>query len=111
MTDKTKSRSSRQPLNRFEAQGGLGPLDLKEREVRINSLPAVEEEVAKESARFADLCQFFEKRQMDIPPEVVEQLNRAATLPMAERINVMKRLNQSLMERLHDVDPGTGIRQ
>jgi len=79
--------------------------------VRINSLPAVEKEMAKESARFADLSQFFEKKQIDIPPEVVEQLNRAATLAVAERINVMKRLNHSLMERLHDVDPGTGIRQ
>jgi hypothetical protein len=110
MTDKPKS-GSRQPLDRFEARGNLGPLDLKEREVRINSLPAIEKEMAKESARFADLCQFFETKQIDIPREVFEQLTRAAKLPIAERISVMKKMNQSLMERLHDVDPGTGIRQ
>ena len=111
MIDKPKSGGSRQSLDRFDAGGDLGPLHLKEREARINSLSPVEKELAKETARFADLCQFFEEKQIDIPSELVEQLKRAATLPIVERIDVLTRLNQLLMERLHNVNRGTGIRQ
>jgi len=112
MTGKSKSRSSRPRLDRFEAGSDFGPFDdLKEREARINFLPAIEKELAQESSRFADLCQFFEQKCIDVPREVVEQLTSVAKLAIPERISVMKKLNQSLMERLHDVDPGNGIRQ
>lgn len=112
MTGKSKPGTSRPPLDRFEAGSDLGPVDdLKEREARINFSPAIEKELAQESSRFADLCQFLEEKHIDVPREVVDQLTRVAALAVPERINFMKKLNQSLMECLHDVDPGTGIRQ
>jgi hypothetical protein len=112
MTGKSKPGSSRPRLNRFEAGSELGPVDdLNEREARINFSSAIEKELAQESSQFADLCQFFEEKGIDVPREVVEQLTSVAALAIPERINVMKKLNQSLMECLHDVDPGTGIRQ
>jgi hypothetical protein len=111
MTGKSSPGRMRPSLDRFEAGSNPGPDDLKEREARINSLPAVEKELAQESSRFADLCQFFEEKHIDVPREVVDQLTRVAALAIPERINFMKKLNQSLMECLHDVDPGTGIRQ
>lgn len=112
MTEKMKSRSRKQSLDRFEAGGGLRPVHaLNEREARIDSLPAAEKELAKESARFADLCQFFEQKQIDVPSEIIERLTRVSTLPPAERVAVMKNLNHLLMEHLQNVDSGTGIRQ
>lgn len=112
MRGKSLPGRRRPSLDRFEAGSNPGPVDdLKEREARINSLPSAEKELARESSRFADLCQFFEEKHLDVPREVVDQLARVAALAIPERINFMKKLNQSLMECLHDVDPGTGIRQ
>lgn len=111
MTEKPRPESRQQSLRRLEVRHALGLVaDHEERETRINSLPPVERELAKESARFGDLCQFFGQKRIDVPQEVIEQLTRVATLPAAERVAVMKKLNQSLMECLHDVDQGTGIR-
>ena len=85
--------------------------DRKPYDERLDSLPPREKELAQESARFADLCQYFERQLMDIPMEIVDQLGRASRLAITERIEAMKKLNQKLMEYLDNVGQDPGIRQ
>ena len=99
-------------LRKFESGGDLGPIeDRNEYESRINRLPGEERELALESARFADLCHYFSQQKMDLPPQVVDGIGRVSKLAVAERIDAMKRLNQTLMEHLNDVGQDSQIRQ
>jgi hypothetical protein len=99
-------------LDRFESAGDLGPVeDRNQYDERLNSLPPGENELAHESARFADLCQHFERQRMDIPVEILDQLGRASRLAIPERIEAMKKLNHRLMEYLNDAGNGHFIRQ
>ena len=78
---------------------------------RLNSLPAEQKELAEESTRFADLCQYFSQQKMDIPPSVVERSEVFPRLPVPDRIRAMKDINRELMEYLNDVGQDPGIRQ
>ncbi len=99
-------------LSKFEPDGELGPIeDRNEYERRINRLPLEERELARESARFADLCHYFSQQNMDLPPEVVDEVSCVSKLALRDRIDAMKRLNQALMEYLHDVGQDPQIRQ
>jgi hypothetical protein len=99
-------------LDKLEPGGELGPLDdRKEYEQRLNSLPAEQRELAEESTRFADLCQYFSQQKMDIPPSIVEKLGNVSKLPVKDRIRAMKDINRELMEYLNDVGQDPGIRQ
>ena len=99
-------------LARFEPGGNLGPVeDRNQYDQRLKSLPVDEKELAEESARFADLCQYFERQRMDVPMEVLDQLGRASRLAIPERIEAMKKLNQRLMEYLNNAGNGHFIRQ
>jgi len=77
----------------------------------MNSLPAEQKELAEESTRFADLCQYFSQQKMDIPPSVVERVGGISKLLPPERIRAMKDINRELMEYLNDVGQDPGIRQ
>jgi hypothetical protein len=99
-------------LDKFEPGGESGPLDdRKEYEQRLNSLPAEQKELAEESTRFADLCQFLSQQRMDIPPSIVERVRNISKLPVKDRIRAMKVINRELMEYLNDVGQDLGIRQ
>jgi hypothetical protein len=99
-------------LDKFEPGGELGPLDdRKEYEQRLNSLPAEQKELADESTRFADLCQYFSQQKMDIPPSIVQRLGNVSKLPVPDRIRAIKDINRELMEYLNDVGQDPGIRQ
>ena len=99
-------------LDKFEPGGELGPLDDRnEHEQRINSLPAEQKEFAEESTRFADLCQYFSQRRMDIPASIVERVRNVSKLPAPDRLRAMKDINRELMEYLDDVGQDPGIRQ
>jgi hypothetical protein len=99
-------------LDKFGPGGELGPLDnRKEYEQRLNSLPAGQKELAEESTRFADLCQYFSQQKMDIPPSIVERLGNVSKLPAPDGIRTMKDINRELMEYLNDVGQDPGIRQ
>jgi hypothetical protein len=99
-------------LGKFGPGGELGAIaDRSEREQRLKSLPPREKELADESARFADLCQYFSQQKMDIPPSVVERLGNVSKLPAPDRIRAMQDINRELMEYLHDVGQDPGIRQ
>ena len=101
MTKHKAAGSNKRGLDRFELGGDLGPVqDRNDLGERLQSLPAGEKGLGEESARFADLCQFFEQQGMDVPAEIVDQLGRTAQLPLPERIQGMKELNARLMDYL-----------
>ena len=112
MSKEEKSKNTTGALARFEPGGDLGPVeDRNECDQRLRSLPVGKKELAEESARFADLCQYFERQRMDVPVEILDQLGRASTLVIPERIEAMKKLNQRLMEYMNDAGDGHFIRQ
>ena len=56
------------PLDAFEPGGESGPIeDRNEYEQRLSSLPPIQQELAQESTRFADLCQYFSQQKIDFP--------------------------------------------
>ena len=83
----------------------------QEYEQRINALPPEQREFAEESTRFADIWQYFSEHRMQLPRDVVDQLNGLAKLSTAEQIAVMRRVNQGLMVYLNDVSEDSGVRQ
>jgi len=98
--------------NRFDTGGELGPMEARERrEERLNRLPAEERELAEESARLADLCQYFSAERMDIPPEILDEVGRLSRLPIPDRIRALKDINQALMEYLDRVGEDPQLRQ
>lgn len=112
MANSKRSENVKGALDRFEVGGDLAPVeDRNQFDDRLNSLPPGEKELAQESARFADLCQYFESQRMDVPMEIVDQLGRASRLTIPGRVEAMKKLNQKLMEHLDNVGQDPGIRQ
>jgi hypothetical protein len=114
LEDKKENRSKRKSgaLDKFGPGGEFGAIeDRNEREQRLNSLPAGQKELADESARFADLCQYFSRQKMDIPPSIVESLGNVSKLPVPDRIRALQDINRELMEYLNDVGQDPGIRQ
>ena len=114
LKDEKENRSKQESgaLDKFEPGGELGAIeDRNEREQRLNSLPAGEKKLAEESARFADLCQYFLQKKMDIPTSIVERIGNVSKLPAPDRICAMKDINRELMEYLNDAGQDPGIRQ
>jgi hypothetical protein len=73
-TDETKNTPGN--LNRFEPGRELGPIDDRnEYEQRIDTLAADQRELAQESTRLADLCQYFSTQKIDTPPQLVERIS------------------------------------
>ena len=95
--NRSKPRSG--ALDKFVPCGESGPIDDRnEYEQRLNSLPAEQKELAEESTRFADLCQYFSQQKMDIPPSVVERVGGVSKLAVPDRLRAMKDINRELME-------------
>lgn len=98
--------------NRFDTGGELGPMEAREaREERLKRLPPEERELAEESARLADLCQYFSEKNMDIPPEILDRVGGLSRLPIPDRIRALKDINQALMEYLDRVGEDPQLRQ
>ena len=92
-------------LDKFERGGASGPIeDPAEREERFNQLPAGAKELALESARLADLCQYFSEEKMDIPADLLDRIGRLSRLRPEERVRELLSINQALMEYLNRVD-------
>jgi hypothetical protein len=70
----------------------------------------IPEDLADVCARFADICDYFSRQHMDLPPNVLEAIGRVSKLPIPERIARMDELNRELIEYLHTVDQDSGIR-
>ena len=95
--NRSKPRSG--TLDKFVPCGEFGPIDDRNGyEQRLNSLPAEQKELAEESTRFADLCQYFSQQKMDIPPYIVERVGGVSKLPVPDRIRAMKDITRELME-------------
>ena len=110
--EENQSKPESGALDKFEPGGELGPLDDRnEYEQRLHSLPLGQKELAHESTRFADLCQYFSQQKMDIPTSIVERVRNVSKLPAPDRIRAMKDINRELMEYLNDVGQDPGIRQ
>ena len=109
---KNRSKPESGALDKFEPGGESGPLDdPNEYQQRLNSLPAEQKDLAEESTRFADLCQYFSQQKMDIPPPIVERVRNVSKRPEKDRIRAMKDINHELMEYFNDVGQDPGIRQ
>ncbi len=109
---KDEKQQHRGAVGKFDAGGELGPIeDRHEFERRLDGSPPDQKELAQENARLADLCRYFSDKQMDIPPQVLDQIGRLARLPIAARIRVLKDANRTLMEYLNDVGEDPQIRQ
>jgi hypothetical protein len=107
-----QARSTEGALDKFQPGGPLGPIENRnEYEQRLNALPPDQNQLAQESTRLADLCQYFSQQQIDIPPEIVEQVVGLSRLTTAERIRVLIDVNRALMEYLNDFGQDPGIRQ
>jgi len=78
---------------------------------RPASLSPDQQELAEVCARFADICDYFTRQNMDLPQNVLEDIRRVSKLSVPERIAAMKTLNQGLMEYIDDVGQGSRIRQ
>jgi hypothetical protein len=112
--DEKENRPKRKSgaLDKFEPGGESGPLvDRNEYEQRLHSLPAEQKDLAQQSTRFADLCQYFSQQRMDIPASIVERVGNVSKLPAPDRTRAMKDINRELMEYLNDVGQDPGIRQ
>lgn len=98
--------------NRFDTGGELAPMEAREaREEHLKRLPPEERELAEESARLADLCQYFSEKNMDIPPEILDRVGGLSRLPIPDRIRALKDINQALMEYLDRVGEDPQLRQ
>ena len=105
-------RNADAALDKFEPGGALGPIeDRSEYENRLTALPQDQNQLAQESTRLADLCQYFSFQKIDIPPEIVERVAGLSRLATAERIRALIEVNRALMEYLNDVSQDPGIRQ
>lgn len=71
---------------------------------------SVPKELADQCARFADICDYFSRQHMDLPPHVLDAIGSVSKLPIPERIARMEQLNQDLMEYLHAAGQDSGIR-
>lgn len=113
-----KDKKQKQPeevvggLDNFEPGGVSGPIeDRNEYEQRLRELPPDQKQLAEESTRLADLCQYFSQHEMDIPPELVERVAELSKLTTSERIQALVDLNRALMEYLNATGRGPAIRQ
>jgi len=98
--------------NRFDTGGELGPIEGRDaREERLKQLPPNAKELAMESARLADLCQYFAAKRMDIPQQILDQVLGLSRLPIRDRIRPLNDINQALMEHSHRVGEDPQLRQ
>jgi len=99
-------------LNKFLPGGELGPVtDRRQYEERLKTLPPEQREFAEESARFAELWQYFSQHRMQLPQDLVNQVAELSKLTTAQQTTVLRRVNQQLMEYLNDVSEDSGVRQ
>ena len=75
------------------------------------NLPPDEKELALESARLADLCQYFSPEKMNIPSDLLDRIGRVSTMQAGERVPELLSINQALMEYLNRVGSGPHLWQ
>ena len=108
----TKRKSAPGSLAKVLPDGEFGPMtNRQEYEQRVKALPPQQREFAEESARFADIWQYFSEQRMQLPKGVVNRVSGLAQLTTVEQTIVLRTINQELMEYLNDVGEDSGVRQ
>ncbi len=70
-----------------------------------------EKKLTEVCVRFADLCQYFSQQNMDLPPQIVEEVRLVSKLSVDDRTTRMNRLNQELTKYLNQAGPDPQTRQ
>jgi hypothetical protein len=88
-----------------------GPVhDRLEYEQQLNALPPGRREMGQELSRYADMCQYFEQKGMEVPPDIRRAVLNVSKLPDSERAAAMEDVNRQMMEYLNDVGEDNGVR-
>jgi hypothetical protein len=88
-------------LQKFQPGGDLGPIeDRDEWEKRAQSRAPQDRELLQELTRFADLWRYFQENKEKLGPEVLAALKDVPKLPVPERIQRLRKINQKLMEHI-----------
>lgn len=98
-------------VGKFEAGGEFGPTEDRDEYKQHLDAPPGENKLAKMCARLADICRYFAEKKMDIPPLVLDMVERMSRRSVRDRIRILKDANQRLMEYLNDVGEDPKIRQ
>ena len=88
-------------LQKFQPRGGLEPIkDRDEWEQRVQLHAPQDRELLQELTRFADLWRYFQENKQKLGAEVLAALKDVPKLPVPERIERLRKINQKLMERI-----------
>ena len=77
--------------------------DRLEYQRQADALPEGQQELTRELTRHADICRFFDERDMQVPPHIVRALQEARSMPVPERTEAIRQLNLELMAYLENV--------
>lgn len=84
--------------------------DSKEYEKQMDTFPLDESRVIQALTSFASLCQFLSEREIEVPSDITRALHASGELSVDERVALIRRLNQELLEYIHLVSTDSGIR-
>ncbi|HWH58422.1 MAG TPA: hypothetical protein VN682_12375 [Terriglobales bacterium] len=88
-------------LVEFQPGGQFGPIqDSKEYERLIESLPQPERDLKRELTNFARLLDYFNRAHLKKPHGIADAMFAAAELPIPERTQRIREINQTLMKQL-----------
>jgi hypothetical protein len=85
--------------------------DPAEYEALVNSLPSDQKEFVTLATRFAKLWEYLTENNTELPPDLAEAMRELPKLPHQQRIALLERINQVLMECEHAEGEGPKIRQ
>jgi hypothetical protein len=104
--------AAREPESSPSPQGvPMTPVgDRFEYEQQMNDLPAGERDLAIEVTRLADLSRYFSENDMQVPPHICRAIVASRKLPVPQRTERMREINEELMEYLHSVSEDSGLR-
>jgi hypothetical protein len=103
--------AAREPERSLSPQGVPTPVgDRLVYEQQMSALPAGDRELAVEVTRLADLSRYFSEREMQVPPHICREIIDSRKLPVLERAERMRDINDKLMEYLHSVSEDTEFR-
>lgn len=95
----------------FAPGGKLGPIeDPAEYEKLRESLPPLDQDLSKELTSFAQLMDYFGRQGMKLGADVADAMSAAAKLPMEQRIERIREINQRLLQRLSDAGHSASFR-
>lgn len=112
MSVKNKPDAMRSALSTvFQPGGPLAPIhDKTDYEKGISAVPTQQRSLLDELTRHADMCQFCSEQGIEIPAHVVNAVRALHELPEENQVAEMQRINQQLMEHLHNECEDFGLR-